>query len=196
VLILKKVAVTGQVASGKSTVCRLLQRFGAYVLSADEIVHKLLVPTSEIGKKVVVLLGRDILVDGQLDRKVIAEKVFNNPPLLEQLEQLLHPEVQKVIEAEYQKLSSEKKFALFVAEIPLLFESHLDIFYDYILLIYADDKLCKLRSMQKSLSNFEERQSRLLPLSYKMAHSHFSLENNGSLVELETNVKNIYQKLM
>ena len=99
---LKKIAVTGNVASGKSTVCLFLKECGAYVVNADSIVHKLLSPETTLGKSIINLLGYDVIIDGQFDRRAIAEKVFKDYSLLKDLEKILHPEVQKEINKEYQ----------------------------------------------------------------------------------------------
>ena len=86
---LRKIAVTGGIASGKSTVCHLFEKLGAYTVSADAIVHQLLDPTQSLGKKVIVLLGPDVVIEGQLSRERIAQKVFCNPCLLKKLEKLI-----------------------------------------------------------------------------------------------------------
>ena len=64
---LKKIAVTGGLAAGKTTVCQIFKELGAYVVSADEIVHQLLSPDTAVGQQVVSLLGSDI-VSGQIIR--------------------------------------------------------------------------------------------------------------------------------
>ena len=94
----KKIAITGNLASGKSTVCQFFKEQGAYVVSSDEIVHQLLSPETNIGKKVIALLGKDIVVEDRLNREAIAKIVFRDRQLLLRLEELLHPEVQKEIE--------------------------------------------------------------------------------------------------
>ena len=76
---LRKIAITRSLAAGKSTVGRILQEFGAYVVDADEIVHSLLSPNTQIGQKVIELLGSDIVAGNQLDRKKISEIVFSDP---------------------------------------------------------------------------------------------------------------------
>ena len=65
---LKKIAITGGIASGKSTVCRLLGELGAYVVSADAIVHELLKTDTDLGQRIVQQFGPDILESGQIDR--------------------------------------------------------------------------------------------------------------------------------
>ena len=78
-LALKKIAVTGGLASGKSTVCALLKKRGAYVVSADEIVHRLLSPHTPLGRQVIKVLGSDIVSGNELDRKKIAQTCVFRP---------------------------------------------------------------------------------------------------------------------
>lgn len=194
-LTLRKIAITGGIASGKSTVCRLFQELGAYVISADNIVHELLTPQTEIGKKVIALLGNEVVVDGTLNKKAIALKVFRNHHLLENLEKLLHPEVQRKVEAQYNHIKKYHPCSLFVAEIPLLFESQQTSFYDVIIVVVADRKKCVERFKQKTLSteeDYENRDERLLPLEMKKQKANFVIENNGDLEELKTKVMQLH----
>jgi dephospho-CoA kinase len=196
-LILKKVAVTGGIASGKSTVCRFFQEHGAFILSADEIVHKLLSLHSDIGKKVIALLGEDIVVEGALSREVIAQKIFWDSDLLKSLEELLHPEVQRAIEEQY-NLILKRSYTLFVVEVPLLFESHLESFYDAKITVIADEKICKDRFLQrtgKTPSEFERRTQRLISEEEKIKMADFIIENNIHLTDLKKLVTQIHNQL-
>ena len=120
---LRKIAITGGLSCGKSSVCRIFKELGAYVISADEVVHQLLSPTTNLGRQVISLLGADIVVDKQIDRSKIAKKVFKQPALLQSLENLLHPAVRDEIEKQYQQIANQPSPPLFVVEIPLLFET-------------------------------------------------------------------------
>lgn len=195
---LKKVAVTGDIASGKSTICRFFEELGCYVVSSDDLVNELLIPNSEIGKKIISLLGDQILQKGKLDKKKIAEKVFSSPALLDQLEKLLHPEVQRLIEERYLEALAHPP-SLFLAEVPLLFEAKLEKFYDVIILVTAESKLRAKRfhsSRLFSLSELKRREGRLLPFAEKVKRSHFIIENNGDEVALREKVKAIFNQLI
>jgi len=115
---LKKIAITGGLAAGKTTVCQLFRDCGAYVMGADEIVHRLLSPHTRIGQEVIDLLGADILNDSQIDRKKVSEKVFPYPDKIRALERIIHPAVFDEIENEYQQIKKEGKYQLFIAETP------------------------------------------------------------------------------
>lgn len=189
-LILKKVAVTGGLACGKSSVCRIFKDLGAYVVSADEIVHQLLNPETHLGQEIIQLLG-------VIDRAAIAKKVFDDPTLLQGLEKLLHPAVYKAIESQYEQLKSEGKTGLFVAEVPLLFES--DPAPDMATIaVLAPETLC-IERFKKATGygeeEFRKRSSRQLDPKEKGRLAQYRIHNEGSLDDLRRQVKNLYNQL-
>lgn len=191
----EKIAVTGGIASGKSAVCSLFKELGAYVLSADEIVHQLLVPTTHFGKSIIDLLGPDIVEGGRLSRERIAQKVFRESPLLlKALEKLIHPEVQRVIEAKYKAVSHLKRYPLFVVEVPLLFESGQESFYDKVLVVSSSEEDCKKR-FRFDADEYERRSERLIPVEDKIKKADLVIENNGSLEDLRQTIQTIVTSL-
>lgn len=194
---LKKGAVTGGLSSGKSTVCRFFQELGAYVVSADEIVHELLLVNQEIIQKVIELLGVDILEGNRIDRAKIAKKVFHQPLYLKSLEDLLHPAVRQEIRNQYELKKKEGKISLFIAEIPLLFESNSEMDFDFTIAVIADKEICKTRvSRSENLKiDFDERWTRQLSLEEKAKRATYVLINNGSLAELKKAVNNLYNTI-
>jgi dephospho-CoA kinase len=190
---LKKIAVTGGIASGKSTVCQFFEQLGAFVVSADAIVHQLLVPTTQLGKEIIALLGADIVVDEKLSREKIAQKVFRNPPLLKKFEESIHPNVQKVIEAKY-TAASQTHAPLFVAEIPLLFEANQAKFYDWVIVVACDEKKSRERC-RFDADEYERRNQRLMPIEEKIKQADSVVENNGNLDDLYQTIQHIYNSL-
>lgn len=197
-LILKKVAVTGGLSSGKSSVCRIFKQLGATVVSADEIVHQLLTPESPIGKKVVELIGVSCLVNGQIDRSVIAKEVFKNQNLLKSLENILHPAVKAEIDRAFAKAKHEGKTRLFVVEIPLLFESSSEG-YDKTIAVFTDEKTAQRRFSESTGYGPEEyvkRMSQQLSPHAKAERADFVIKNEGTLQDLHAAVSKIYNKLV
>lgn len=197
---LKRVAVTGGLSSGKSSVCRIFAELGAYVVSADEIVHQLLTPTTSLGQKVIKLLGNDIVVEGgkQIDRGKIASKVFINPELLESLENILHPAVRDEVEKEYQKIKKLGNAKLFVAEIPLLFEKGFGN-YDATIAVISSAETSKKRFTNTTGYNpeeFDRRMSKQIPNEEKAQKAQYVINNEGSLDDLRRAVINIYNQLI
>jgi|HubBroStandDraft_4_1064222.scaffolds.fasta_scaffold171128_2 dephospho-CoA kinase len=192
----KKIAVTGGLAAGKTTVCQIFKELGAYVVSADEIVHQLLSPGTTVGQQVIKLLGSDIISGQELDRKKIAAKVFFQRDLLHLLEEIIHPAVFDEIEREYQKINQKKTHVLFFAEVPLLYESRREDCFDAIIAVFADSELCRKRIFQHNpLQEFERRMTRQMDPLIKADKAHYSIENNGDMQELKAQVQSIYSQL-
>lgn len=197
-LTLKRVAITGGIASGKSTVTEEFQKLGAYVVSADQIVHQLLSSNSELIKQVIALLGNEVLSEGRLDRKKVAKKVFSNRALLRQLEALIHPLVASEIERRWREVEKSQKYSLFVAEVPLLFEAGQDGWYDVTCAVIANESDCKRRFCQQTgfdEEEYERRASRQLTQDEKAKKAKFVIENIGSLDELKSRSTTLYKQL-
>lgn len=199
---MRKVAVTGGLSSGKSSVCQIFKELGAYTVSADEVVHRLLVPNTDIGERVIALFGPEILIkeslgEDKIDRSKIARKAFQQPTLLYSLEQLLHPAVQEDIEKQYQLVCNNPSFSLFVAEIPLLFEVGAEKFYDATIAVLADQKHCVQRFQKNghSQKEYKQRMTRQLDPKEKAKRADYLIYNDGSLDEMKNSVAIIYAKL-
>lgn len=200
---LKRVAITGGLSSGKSSVCRFFNELGAKVVSADQIVHTLLNPDTKLGSQIVDLLGNEILEKsgpnaGQFDRKKIAETVFKDPVKLKQLENLLHPAVRARIQEEADKAQNENTATLFVAEIPLLFEAgnHYEDFTT--IAVVADEAECQRRFVEKTHYPPEEytrRMQQQMSPEEKARSADYIIHNRGSLQDLQNQVKGIFEKL-
>jgi dephospho-CoA kinase len=199
-LTLKKVAITGGLASGKTSVCRIFKDSGAYVVNADEIVHRLLSPNTTVGQRVINLLGPSIITNGQLDRKKISEQIFSQPDKVKALELIIHPAVLDEIEKTYRAISKNEDYSLFVAEIPLLYESEssAQYHYDAVITILSDPALCRERFMKKTGYSEEEYDRRMqfqMSQEEKAAKADYVLVNNGNLAELKNQVNLILKEL-
>ena len=178
---IRKIAVTGGLAAGKSTFSDLLGEVGAFVIKTDEIVHHLLSSDSNTIREVTAAFGDDIRLFDKVDRKKLAYIVFDNQKNLKLLEEILHPRVKKELEKAYENRKKEGKTNPFVVEVPLLFESHLDSWFDLIIYIKTPIELAKKRFIEKGFSetDFSNRNRRFLKEEEKMQRSHIVID--GSL---------------
>jgi len=197
-LTLQKIAITGGLSCGKSSACHFFKEFGSYTINADEIVHQLLSSNTKLIQEITSLLGDDITENHQINRSRMAKKVFNNPQLLRSLENILHPIVYDEIERQYQRVAKEQSAPLFIAEIPLLYETGNDRFFDKTIVVVADEKVCKERFQQKTALEAEEydkRSARMLSLKEKALKADYVIKNDGTLAQMRDRVKNIYDLL-
>jgi dephospho-CoA kinase len=183
-----KIAVTGGIATGKTTACRYFEKLGAYVVDSDKVSSKLITKL-EIRKKLVKLLGKDILEKGKINKEKIAFKVFKNKKKLKELENLLHPLVLKEIEKEVKKAIKTHK--IFIVEMPLLFELKQEKFYDFVIVVTAKKDICKKRFLKK---NFEVRIKKQMPIKEKIKKADFVIKNNSNFVNLKKQVNHFFEK--
>jgi dephospho-CoA kinase len=191
VLSLRKIAITGNLASGKSTVGRILQEYGAYVVDADEIVHSLLSPNTPTGKKVIELLGSVIVVGNQIDRKEISEIVFSDFEKLTSLENILHPTVKQEIDRLFNLVKNNPSYKMFVAEVPLLYEAGMEKDYDAVIAVITDKKVAMQRFPAGQFEQRWERQDK-----NKAAKADFVITNNGDLNVLRSSIDAILDRLI
>jgi len=187
---LKKIAITGGVASGKTSVCQFFEELGAYVVNADAIVHELLKPDTALGQQVIRQFGHEIIKNGQISRRIIAEKAFKDPKQLQKLEELLHPAVLQKIEGLYTTACNKGSYSSFVVEIPLLFEIGAEPFYDVVVAVLSDEAQARRRFEQAGFqkTEYDLRMSRQLKPEQKATKSHYTIQNNGSLEDLRREV--------
>ncbi|MBI3211545.1 MAG: dephospho-CoA kinase [Simkania negevensis] len=184
---LRKVAITGGISSGKTTLCRLLEKHGAYCVYSDEIIHQLLSQDSSCIQKVVQLLGEKILNKGKIDRKKVASEVFTDPEKLNALEEIMHPLLLREVEKQYQKLLQENRYSLFLVEIPLIQEIRKEDQFDLIIAVYVDEEIAKRRYKKRGFSEeeYERRMQRQWNVKEKAEKADIIIENNGTKTEFK-----------
>ena len=195
---LKKLAITGGLSSGKTTVCHLFKDLGAFVVSADKIVHNLLVPDSVIGQKVIQLFSLNIVENNSLNRKKIAQQAFLDLKLLKALEALIHPVVYTEIEKEYQHAKQAGKYPLFIAEIPLLYELFKQDEFDIVITVTANLSICQerfIKQTHQTIREFEQRMAQQINPENKAKKSDYVIKNNESLACLRDQVTKLYSLL-
>lgn len=144
---MKVIGITGGVGCGKSTVLDLIQEnFNAYVVKADDIGRNVLDKGTSGYCKVIELFGDNILQrNGEIDRKKLAEIVFNNKNKLMVLNSIVHPLVKKTIVEDMGKVRCDGKYDFYILETALLFEDHYENFCDEVWYIYTDEDIRKSR---------------------------------------------------
>lgn len=184
---LKKIAVTGALASGKSAVAKLLEESGAHRIDTDEITHQILSSDRALKEKIIHLLGPDVAPHDHIDRRRVAEKVFEDPEKLKKLEDLLHPEILRRVLDEIKSLEKGKHVKIVVVEVPLLFELGWERYFDVTIAVTAKKALCieRYRKLGHTQDEYEKRMARQWPDEKKADRADIVLVNNGDIDELK-----------
>jgi dephospho-CoA kinase len=183
------VALTGNIAAGKSTVVDFFRRWGATVVDADALAREAQAPGSEVLTMIVRRFGADVLAkDGTLDRAGLRAKVMGDDEALAALNAIVHPAVQRRRE-DLQDEARRRGDVLLVNDIPLLFEVLDPAQFDAIVLVDAPVAVrrSRLRAL-RGLSNEDADRmiAAQMPAARKRPQSHYFIENDGTREQLET----------
>lgn len=193
-----RVGLTGNIASGKSSVARVWQRLGAHVIEADLLAREAVAPGSPGLRRVVEVFGPDVIdSEGRLDRAALREIVFRDPEARARLEAITHPEIARLREEEEARLAAAG-VDLVVNDVPLLFEVGMEDAFDVIVLVDAPEEVRLERLVRdRGLSEAEARRmiEAQMPSDLKRPKSDIVIENTGSLQELEARAEEVWQRL-
>lgn len=181
-----KIGITGNIASGKSTVEKLIMAKGYPVIDADIIAHELL-ESEFVKKSIVTRFGEELLEDGKISRKKLGQVVFADEIARKDLEKIIHPLVKEKIEDFFNQQEKNNEKLAFVSA-PLLFEAKLENLFDKIILIYANDEIRLKRLIERNGLTKEQAQNRLniqISQDKKISLADYVIYNNDSIDYLE-----------
>jgi dephospho-CoA kinase len=189
------VGLTGGLGSGKSEALRALGELGAATLSTDAVVHELLA-SGELTDAISGRLGAELAPDGELDRALIAERVFGDDDARNWLEGELWPRVGKRVaewKQEVDRLDPPPRAA--VVEVPLLFESGMEAAFDATIAVVADEEVRAERAGARGHSSVAERTGRQLSQEEKAERADYEVRNEGTLDELREKLSRVLARL-
>ena len=181
-----KIAITGNIGSGKSTFSKFISDLGYPVLFADDISKKILANDPEVRSRVIKNFGAGAFTDDNINKKYLAKVVFDNPQKLKKLNSILHHLVRKKIE----KLSDEmlKKNDIVFIEAALIYEAEIENLFNYVVLITADKNIRMKRAKSaKNLTEeeFTKRDDNQINEDLKKKKADFIFSNNSTLNDLK-----------
>lgn len=188
------IGLTGSIASGKSTVAKMLQELGFPIVDADLVARVVVEPGTETLGEIVEAFGEDILLEsGELDRAKLGDIIFHNPLKRKELNDIMHPAIRKEMLRQRDEWL-EKGGKHIVMDIPLLFESRLQHFVEKILVVSVTEETQLARLMERNCLSEEEAKARIasqLPLSVKEKGADAVIYNNGHLENTHTQLLKI-----
>jgi dephospho-CoA kinase len=193
-----RVALTGNIASGKSAVAEVWRQNGATIIDADDLARAAVEPGTSGLREVVAVFGRGILdANGELDRAALRREVFGNEKKRRQLEAILHPEIERL------RLAAERKAVdggsrLIVHAIPLLFEKHMQDAFNMVVLVDASEDVRRERLIRRrglSAAEAQEMIAAQMPSAEKRPLSRFIIYNEADLEELAARAEEIWAEI-
>lgn len=195
---MRLIGLTGNIASGKSTVADMFVERGASVIDADVLAREAVLKGSPALKSIVEKWGSEVLdAEGNLDRAELRHRVFEDQSELDALNEIVHPEIMRR-RTEEVDAARARGDQVVVCVIPLLFERHLAEEFDTIILVDAprsvrldrivrDRKIDEAEAMKMIASQ--------MPADLKRARADYVIENAGTKKELEAEVERVWQSI-
>jgi dephospho-CoA kinase len=191
--------VTGGIASGKTTVARMLQDLGAPLIDFDHLSRVVVEPGKPAWKQVVEYFGREILLPDQtINRKMLGAIVFSDPPKRKRLEDLLHPKIYEEYRRQIQTLILQHPNGIIQAVVPLLIEANLQSWFHKVLLVYVPEEIQVQRLVARDQINREKALQIIrcqLPMEEKRGRADYIVDNSGTPEETRRQVQEIWEKL-
>ncbi len=190
--------ITGGIGSGKTTVAKVWQELGAYVMFADEVAKNLMVSDEKVRSQLIDAFGTDVYKpDGSLNREYLAQEAFQKGRV-EELNGIVHPAVYRR-GAELIEEQKAKGTRLFVKEAALLLKNGRPDGFDFIVMCEADEEARVSRVTERDGSQPEDVKQRMAKQQNPeelRAHADIIITNNGNLEELREKAKAVYNQMI
>jgi len=196
---MKVIGLTGGIGSGKSTVSRFLAELGAVIIDADKVGHEVLGTSSQVRRELLATFGWQVIApSGKVNRKKLAEIVFQDPQSLSQLNQIMHPRIYDTVKAQLEEYRKQGA-GVVVLEAPLLIEANWTSLVDEVWVTVASESTVLRRLKEKfGLSEPESlvRMHCQLPSDERVKHADVIIDTDCALGELKAKVKELWQRLL
>ena len=197
---IRKVALTGGIATGKSIVGQVLESLGCYIHRADQVAHELMNPGKPAWKRIVDHFGQEILKsDKTIDRTKLGEIIFSDPQKRDFLNGIIHPLVfQKKIDI-LKYLEKKNTHKIFISEAALTIESGFADFFDKIVVTHCQPSLQVKRLMERDQISQKEAKNKIesqMPAKEKAAFADYIIDTSGTIQETIEQTERIFRSLV
>ena len=196
---MKIIGLTGNIGSGKSTVARMFRELGAKIIDADKIAREVVEPGKPAWKELISKFGNEILdKNNELNRKYVADIVFNDVKKREILNGIIHPRILEEINARIDAYKAENADIVIIEAALLIEKSGLINFIDKLIVISIDIDSQIQRIKQRDNLNTEDILIRIeaqMSNEEKAKFADFLVDNSQSIEKTEQIVKKIWESL-
>jgi len=191
--------VTGGIATGKTVVAEMIEELGARTIDFDVLSRTVVEPGKPAWTEIVDYFGEHILrKDRSVDRKKLADIVFENKEKREQLERLLHPRIGEEFTRIVAEYTSRGPESVIQAVVPLLFETDMQHLFDKVLVVYAPEEVQIERLMERDTIDCQSAAAMLAsqwPIEKKKGLGHFVVDNSGSLDRTRAQIEDVWRHI-
>lgn len=190
-----KIGLTGNIGCGKSSVSNILRENGFYIIDADKIARNIY-EYDDVMEEMREEFS-DALVDGVVDRKLLADIVFSDEYRLDMLNSITHKKIRSIINAEIESVLNKDIIGL-VIDAPLLIEANFDYMVDYIVVVCCDEEIQIKRVMERDNLDIESVKKRIasqMPQEYKKKRADFVIDNSKTKEDLRKSVLELMSKM-
>lgn len=191
------IGLTGSIASGKSTVAKMLEKYRFPIVDADQVARLVVEPGEPALTEIVAAFGEEILLeDGSLNRKKLGNLIFHDPSKRAILNGIIHPAIRKEMLRQRDEWLNNGAEVV-IMDIPLLFESKLQHFVEKILAVSLSEEKQLERLMERNQLNEEEARARIssqLPLTVKEEGADAVIYNESTLEKTEQQLNYILKE--
>lgn len=191
------VGLTGGLASGKTTVARIFESFGARIIDADELTRAVVKPRKPAWRDIVKKFGAKVLTeDHTINRQALADIVFKSPKKLNVLQTIIHPRVAREQAKQVRSIQHEDPHAVIIYDAALLLEAGAHKRMDHVMVITADRttqlaRACRRDGLTKAQALRRIRQQ--MPLNHKLDYADAVLDGTWSRTRLRHAVQSLYR---
>ncbi|WP_391571741.1 dephospho-CoA kinase [Cohnella sp.] len=192
------IGLTGGIATGKSTVAKLLTERGAKLIDLDKIAREVVEPGQPALHAIAERFGQAVLQpDGSLDRKKLGAVVFSDLEERKALEAITHPAIRAVMKERMTRYEAEEPDRLVVVDVPLLFESKLESYFEQVMVVYVPRETQLRRLIERDALTPEEAEKRLaaqMDIEEKKRRADILIHNTGTPEDTDRQIDRFWRE--
>ncbi|SFM43633.1 dephospho-CoA kinase [Thermodesulforhabdus norvegica] len=194
-----RIALTGGIASGKSTVSSMLKELGCEIIDADQIAREIIQPGTNCWKRLRELLGPAAFSEnGSLKRMELRMKIAKDPELRKRINAITHPYIIESMEETWRKHITSHPERIVIFDIPLLFESRRSDSFNFIIVVYVPPEVQIARLIKRDRISYDEAAKMIdmqIPINEKARRADWIIDNSGSFEQTKKQVHQLWEHL-